>query len=155
MKTIIILLLTLISCKQPTYVNVRNINPEFIDIVELIEEDLGITVDYEIEFSTTGELDSKTLGVCSKEHNGKKSVQINIDTWDNLNDSIREILLIHEIGHCTLDIEHTHEDKVDLGAPIDCPSDLMVKYMFNSFLAEVCYENNRDYYLDMMINLSN
>lgn len=46
------------------------------------------------------------VGVCIKYTNGTREILINKEAWNDFSDTKREILIFHELGHCSLDRSH-------------------------------------------------
>lgn len=69
------------------------------------------------------------------------TVKIIPKSWEMADDTAREMILFHELGHCVLNRPH-HAGEVQLGGR-RLPASLMTAKMFSRKF----YEMNRDYYL--------
>jgi hypothetical protein len=85
----------------------------------------------------------KYLGVCIT---GLETpiIEINPNYWVNLNESEKEHVMFHELGHCVLNRGHDEGQLLleDLGYYI--PKSIMYPYIFSSNV----YESNYDYYVN-------
>jgi len=158
MKNLILILTIsiLTSCGQGINVE-KGIDSELLSYVEYAEDMLDVRVEYAVRFAKEGELDSeKTAGVCKSTKGVSTKVLINKTFWEESNEARRELLVLHEIGHCSLDLDHTHEagdDYVtlnfdDVGG---CPESIMTPFISNNYQAEKCFEDNKDFYLDEIL----
>lgn len=111
--------------------------------------------------------DSDTVGLCNY---FLKKVTIDKQYWKRLNNTRREALIFHELGHCTLFRGHTDmkeddgtiEYKIEnflftIGVfekkgylPDGCPASMMHPYMFGTS----CLKKHRQYYIDELFNPS-
>lgn len=100
-------LLTVVSCGQA----VRNTG-SFESYVEAFEKDAatlnrGLTVNYiEIKF---GELNDGTLALCSLGV-GTPLITVNQSLWGNLDETQRQLVIYHELGHCVLKKGHANQE---------------------------------------------
>lgn len=78
-------------------------------------------------------LKDDTAGFCSGDKNGPY-ILIDREYWDNVTDSDREVLLLHELGHCDLGLGHSHQDTI------------MEPVLINGF----DYLINQGYYLEQL-----
>lgn len=65
-------------------------------------------------------------------------IRVNQNYWNRSNETTRQIMLFHEMGHCVLDRLH-RSDHLASGAP--------ASMMFPNLISPTAYQNNRTYYL--------
>jgi len=87
---------------------------EFISYIEQFEKDSGTKVTYPIVFDT---LEDNRAGYCSGYFDStggatNRIIVINRKYWKDYTNDVRLILLYHEMGHCSLFLDH--DDSVDL-----------------------------------------
>lgn len=95
------LVLTLSACGRK-----GQVDPAFNAYVRDFEVKIGVGVNnVDISFR---KLNAPTIGVC---YSGGQFNQINIDPdfWATMNESGREQLMYHELGHCVLGLGHNDE----------------------------------------------
>ncbi len=90
-------------------------NPVFDSYIKEFEQQ-GKVITGNSDFSTGdvpvnfGDTENDAFqGVCFQYPDGTKEVIIRKSWWDGANQDYRESLLFHELGHCSLDREHTDE----------------------------------------------
>ncbi len=155
MLKIIIILITLISCVEQIPVNTtRDIDLELIEFVSFAEYELDVHIDYPIVFGEIEEnVGQQVLGQCRSRGGEPIHIYINEDRWDRLSYNQKQILILHEIGHCSFDLDHEHSNIIDLGETFTCPQFIMQEHAFNWNIADTCYENNMDFYIDQIRNI--
>lgn len=84
-----------------------------------------------------GELPPGVVGLCHYE-DSERSIEISTKYWPKLSEYSREALLLHELGHCVLNLEHSDKLRSD-----NCPKSLM----FPSLLPDECYLKHRPDYI--------
>ena len=62
------------------------------------------TFEFETDISEAQE--TIRVGVCIKYNNGDREILINKEAWDTFSDAKKEILIYHELGHCSLNRNH-------------------------------------------------
>ena len=78
-----------------------NCYPEFAKYIDVFEQGTHHRVHTDISF---GEVSHKDWnGECK---NGK--IIINPKRWELFDDTLREVLILHELGHCELNLNHTN-----------------------------------------------
>lgn len=77
------------------------------------------------------------VGVCVKWSNGDFDIQIDKRYWDYASDLDREVLILHELGHCDLGLEHSD------------PSSIMEPY----HIGAENYLANQNYYINELFSL--
>lgn len=137
MKKIILSSLLLIGCNQSLPLPYHN--PELMPMVQtFLNEGIkrgkyysvdNINIDY-------GTLNGGIVGTCQRGLDYKK-ITIDKNFW-LYNEQSREMIMIHELGHCVLNLNHN--DKYENGIPIS----IMNTYLFNYSIFQVY----RDFYYD-------
>lgn len=128
-------------------------NPEFLDYVEFYEALVGRKVrNIPINFGEmNGDDTSNTLGQCRKWKTcGKvkfREIVIKKSEWVKSTPHRKEVLLLHELGHCDLNRKHS-EDMVELEG-FKAASSIMYPYNIADFWY---YEYYRYYYLEEFRN---
>lgn len=132
-----IVLLTLTNCAG----KVVKVDPEFLPYVRLFEEQGRLVVDDIImEFGdpTDGDGSKTNVGVCKIGFTKTPRVIIDPEFWENASNTQREIIVLHELGHCVLERGHDY-DKLD-----GCPMSVMYPYLLSNY----CYKSFKKAYLD-------
>lgn len=103
-----------------------------------------------ISITFTSFLGSSVVGICqSYSKNGGwykgKVIKLDRDYWNESSESLKEILVFHELGHCEL--ERDHEDDLIVYTH-DGKKVFMSKSIMNSYIInETNYIENRTYYV--------
>lgn len=147
----VILLLILSACgpivqvnnpvQSPAYAG-AGIDDAFFTQVLTFETEWGRHVT-NVDMFFVDRLDGSEIGTCIfVEGSGyQRAIRIERDTWDRRQDSdFREALIMHELGHCQLNLDH--DDSVDEDG---CAKSLMYPSMDRVWH---CYAKKRRYYLD-------
>jgi hypothetical protein len=84
------------------------------------------------------ECETKTIinGITNKVVAQYRSIYVSRDRWLYLNDTNRQLLIYHELGHCDLGFEHTS------GYTIMNPDAIL----------DIVFNTDPDYYLDLFFN---
>ena len=77
-------------------------------------------------------------GICEIDGDATPTITINEDSWNRMDDSEREPLIFHELGHCVLHRRHQNGQMKD-----GVPTSLMNSYSITEFT----YSTYREYYL--------
>lgn len=142
---------------EPVAVSNINVNEAFEPFVESFVKE-GAKRGYEIDFSDTGlsivfgntPNASASCTEIAGHDSGSHQIIVNKDAWQTLNDSLRERLIFHELGHCELNRVHRN-DKFDDGSwksimrgdPLsDADEKLPIPY----------FGFRRDYYINELFN---
>jgi hypothetical protein len=131
----LILALTLSSCAPP---NLPELGPVYVDsrfisYLNQYKADKLLYLNTEkvkpvsIKFKPSTEY----IGVCLIWTFGQRLIEIDPIAWESLSESGKYILLVHELGHCDLDLDHTTE------------STIMQEYLMDDFR----FNADRDYFL--------
>lgn len=153
MQIIIILSLFLASCAQPLSQQDPDSDPQLMAFIEQFESLTGKNFDGKTYFTTTEELKEFGVGVlavCTKYLGGKKEIYIDENFWEQSDDSFKEELIFHELGHCVLNRDH--DDRL-VGMNIEntvyiIPKTIMYPYVFGGII----YEKFHDYYTRELVD---
>lgn len=96
-----------------------------------------------------GFLPSNLLGLCNVNNLATPLITINPDLWTNMDDTQKEQVVYHELGHCVLHRVHNNS----LG-PID-KTRLYDSLMDAQPLLLIDYASNRDSYLNELFDKNN
>jgi len=140
MKYLILLsILSLVGCAETRY-SIANGLETYVEIFLKEGSNRGkniVITNLTIEFATNPP-QPNVLGMCTL-YSGEASIKVFQPAWDNLDLAAKEILMLHELGHCVL--TRTHLDAyTSLGYPVS----IMNTYLLNSLV----YSSNRREYLD-------
>jgi len=83
------------------------------------------------------------VGQCILYSDGTKAIQIDRTYWNSIGDDQKEQLMWHELGHCSMGLQHT-PGFISSGPMVGCPVSIMNPDVF-SYLID-CYTNNKAYY---------
>ena len=103
MITTIVLVLSVLL-HEATYKidpNLEKYVDHFINIAKLYDVNVN-KEEYTVKFSYT--LPDETLAACYRD---KKIIIVNIFRWDSLRHAAKQLVMVHEFGHCALDLDHT------------------------------------------------
>lgn len=74
------------------------------------------------------EVEDKYVAICKKyKTNALNVIYINRKEWDRTSEVQKKLVLIHEIGHCDKNLEHTNKLLKD-----KCPVSIMYRSLFSS-----------------------
>lgn len=91
---------------------------------------------------------TNTLAECETWTDRTPVIRIGTEFWnDYQNESTREQVIDHELGHCILNRDHK-DTYVNMGSRT-IPSSIMATYLFSDFY----FDTYRDYYLDELFGL--
>lgn len=138
LKTIKILLLTLLLSGCTTPLPFYTINPEFQPYYDYFKEVYSVKITTPIEFAN---LPNNWVGLCHRTGSGNY-IEIDKKAWPNFSKKERISLIFHEIGHCRFKLKH--RDKL---LPDYCSSSIMSTHM-NS---EYCMNKHYDHYLEELL----
>lgn len=96
-----------------------------------------------IKFGPTEEIKQKkegykTVGYCQGKQGDVQKIIINKEFWGMYSEAKRELLMMHELGHCLLNLDHN--DSLDAEKQ---PVTIMNSIIFSDYQ----YSDHRDYYL--------
>lgn len=139
----LILLLLLVSCGSRIEL-IKKTDTVFLPYIAKLQESLGITITSPVIFDI---LKDNIAGICDYR---TKVIKIAYKYWITHTDEQREVLLLHEIGHCQINRRHS-EATIRLGDRT-CPLSVMRTPLFHKGEVMVCYRPNREYYLNELLN---
>lgn len=125
---IIILIGTLFGCGKKELRIAPEFATQFNHFNNIARQNNIIIDNLTIEFGIRDNI--KLAGECFSGEMPK--IYINQITWNKLTNNQRLVLVMHEMGHCILKLQHNEEVKNN------CP----VSYMFPSVLTNNCIEQN-------------
>lgn len=133
-------LLILLCLGCGTSYNKADIHPALLPYVQLFldeakKREIDVEVDYFIGFNDS--FPDHVYGKCIQ-LSDKTTIEINLDKWDDLSELSKEQLMLHELGHCSLNREH---DSSMLSSNV--PKSIMHPFIMNDQM----YANYKDYYL--------
>jgi len=152
MRYFLLLILLMSSCGKSlvrpinpydtTHSNKVEIDKAFDEYVDDFEDDWGLDVtDLVMEFETI-EQDPETtttrLGVCYTRHNTTPRVIIGPETWVNMDETRRKLLIYHELGHCVLFRKHIEGTNTSIMNPI--------------LLSSAVFKKNEDYFINELFD---
>ena len=142
----LILLTIFVSC-GPDKIQIRKkTDPVFIAYIRYFENTYGARILTPITFKTLG---GTLAGQCIKT-NTKSEIVIDDLKWEDFNEGQKEVLILHEIGHCVLNRKHDINTNVINGTL--CPTSVMRTPLYDKVEIANCYTPNRDYYLQELFN---
>lgn len=112
----LILFVGFLSCSNEDVVET---DPELIPYFQIFAEEaakFGFTVDYEaerIEGLIEDIRDRNIQGQCFHNEEKPKKVIIDINYWANADESEKQFIIFHELGHCFLDRDHRDASNAD------------------------------------------
>ncbi len=124
---------------------VRDVAAELEQHVNQFEHDYGVSVNFWVGFA---KLDHYA-GRCTWWSNGARKVEIDPDYYVGLNFAQVEQLVYHELGHCSLDLDHDDSTIGFSDISGQWPKSIMRSWAFNYSESQV-YEMHRDHYVEEM-----
>lgn len=136
----VICLLGLCACGQSP----NDAAPVFVDPIvqpyfDRFTQNIGVSSNGISGYFT--KLTAPIVGQCVVYSTGEKDIQIDPTFWANIDDDEREQLIFHELGHCSLMMQHIMTTTT-LNNDV-CPTSIMYAYVFGN---TQCYTNNKAYY---------
>ena len=152
------LMVLIASCtnKEPTLPNI-NVDEHFEKHVESFIEEAakrGIEINFEdtglsILFGNTPEASASCSEIAGHDH-GSHQITVNKNVWETLNESLRERLIFHELGHCELNRSHKNDKFNDGSWKSMMRGDPLTQ---NEERIPIPYFGfRRDYYIDELFN---
>lgn len=124
------------------------IDNELMSYVKTFESKYNVKISSDVQF---GKTTLPVVGYC--EDNGfSKSIVINKEEFDKFTSLQKENLMLHELGHCELNRNHTEE--TERFEYYSVPKSLMYPYVFNSFQIKA-YSSDKEKYLAELIGNKN
>jgi hypothetical protein len=130
------IILTIMACNTLNKMY-RPTEKELNNYLKIFENMTGRNVDYPVFFKFE---ETENAGVCTHTAWGLPLyVEINLYQWRMLSEEQRIMLLLHELGHCSLGLKHDNREFKD-----ECPKSLMHKFL----APEICINQYKlSYYL--------
>lgn len=114
-----------ISCAVKPTIGVEMDNKKTDPYIESKLKEFNIKTNTPIKFK---KVDAKYVAICKKYKTKSLNViHINKKEWNNASELQKKLVLIHEIGHCDKDLEHTNVLLKD-----GCPASIMYQSLFSS-----------------------
>ena len=134
------------SCieEKTTTITFKGIDSEFESYYNEFSSIYGEDVNYiSITFTT---IEKHTVGKCLIYSDGMKRIVIDKDSWEEFDDSTREVLVFHELGHCHFG--RKHDDSVfSMGDFENIPESIMNTYI----LEKQWYDQLKNHYQDELV----
>lgn len=160
---IFLLILFVIALAQKNTSIVKNTKEAAPDVKEFVEDYKKLMkgiLDEKVVDSvkiTMTDLPKPKVGLCWPGQDPKK-IQLDIRGWESYDHIKKEVLIFHELGHCTCGLDHNHftgnyrketgvpekkEDRLNSGFLEDgCPTSIMHPIL----ISRECYARHRDHY---------
>lgn len=124
------------------------IDPAFSSYIKTFNDKGGPHVAFSIVFATLNV--TNELGVCIRyaPNDPKNTIEIDKIYWAVLSELSREQLILHELGHCVLGLNHD-STLITLGAYTNVPKSIMYPYEFGY---APYYNDYRSYYISELIH---
>jgi len=150
-KCLFLLTLFLYACAPKDDSELRSNASSSVDTslaayVDHVKRNTNANIDYNIFLVDS--LNGTVAGLCSKYSDGSKEIKISKEKFYNLHESVKYILLYHEIGHCSFDI-NGHVDGTEIIDGIARPKSIMSSNLPTPNDADYMLNNLR-YYLDRL-----
>lgn len=131
-KVCVLLFLSLSSC--------IHIYSSDAALVQYVKSQNLRTDDVVLMFGDTG--DKTYIAICrSFEHSGESAIVVAKDYWDNASKDVKENIMLHELGHCILNLKHQNNLRKD-----GCPESVM----HSDKISPECYTKYKDAYREEM-----
>lgn len=138
----LILLLIFTGCSTLPEPKTESVFQKYID---RFEARLGRDVHTPIEFDK--EPEQGIAGTCYYSDDDTR-ILINKNSWNRLNETQREILIFHELGHCELKIFGHNEVQFMIINDEPCPLSIMRSQLFSYREANECYKEFKEMYME-------
>lgn len=140
----LILLLVLVSCGTHPIEVPEKTDEAFIPYIHEYQKATGILARTPVIMET---LDEGVAGEC---HHIKRLIKINDLYWYVLSEEQREVLIMHELGHC--DLKANHNDSTVEINNTTCPASVMRSRLMSYTEGRDCYRIDKNYYIQELIN---
>lgn len=145
---IIVSTLLLASCGQLDNIKdprpILTTNEAFKPYIKRFESFYGKSIgDIPVNFAT---LNNDFVGACNVWGSGHKNIEVDFNHWNTLNESQKEILIFHELGHCVLELDHVKSSNNE------CPKSIMRANLFNVWEIDSCYTFNYENYINELFS---
>lgn len=145
-----LLAMSCVGCgQQVQFSSIPLIDAELEPYVQRFRATYNIDVTFSVNFGT---MDIPAhVGLCTTWSNGAHAVTIEKKFFESANDTQREVLLFHELGHCRLGKNHNDGTIAFTGTSGVWPVSIMNEYAFDQQQAQV-YLAHKDYYIQQLWN---
>lgn len=157
MRTLIAILMlmsTQVSARMEKFstdsppLQIRVVDPVLEPLVKRFEEEFKVRVFFPVRFYSA--LDN-AVGSCTSWVNGARLVRIDSKRFETLNDTQKEQVMYHELGHCLFNLPHNDRRVTFSNVSDDWPASIMNSMAFDPIEALV-YKLNRRYYITELKN---
>lgn len=136
------LLATLAAALAGCAGSMRYVDPELHPYVYQIETEYGVQFNGKVVYAN---IMPKAAGICKVWYDYSKMtyirlIEIDRNYFNQLTSIGKEQLMLHELGHCMLGLQHNNNLKED-----GCPESAMY---YSAFGHTHCYVNQRSYYIE-------
>lgn len=138
-KSIVLLLLS--ACGMPQ----GSTHKEFIPYIKTFTEITGLAVNVTMSFTE----DRNFVGVCKIYSTGERKVEVNSAYWATSDENTREQIILHELGHCVLNRDHTETMAEHPDYWFEFPNSVMYPYVFGR---QRFYEQFKQHYFEELID---
>jgi hypothetical protein len=150
-KLFLLILFLFASCGKPTdfvngkgYPKKHKTHSDFYPYVDLFEQYYG-EIKTPIIYGNA-EKDENWVGKCTVWSSGYREITIDKTYWENIGESARQQLILHELGHCKFNRDHNN-NFFDNG----CPNSVMTSYVFSYSNLENCFVPDFVYYVNELL----
>ncbi len=120
----------------------EGIDPAFQTEIAAYEKAVGHKVPHFIAIHFEDDLPNNAIGDCNML---RGEVRIKKSYWLNHSNTLRKVLILHELGHCDLNEDHRDEPSYwDTG----CPASIMHPYIMQDY----CFVSHEHYYISELLN---
>lgn len=138
-------LILLSSCGSPSQNRIPLVDSEFDKYISKFEKIYAVNVNIGMIFKNQ---QNNIVGTCYYFKNKKFNyIEIDNNYWNSVEDSFREELIFHELGHCILDRGHDEELISSNSYLGKIPKSIMYPFVFGYE-----YERYENYYLEELNN---
>lgn len=122
----------------------RSVHPDLEEFYSSFHEETGVSP-WHVS-SGFAKLEDDKVAICTKWGGKYPQITFNTTYWPSFNYDRRHQTMMHEFGHCVLNLDH--RDDWDNG----CPTSVMNTYIFSPFHISYCYLPRFDYYINELLN---
>ena len=122
---------------------VREVVPELEAYVSKFEDEFGVKVRFPVRFYVAAD---NAVASCVRWENGARMVRVDVRRYPPLSDVRKELVVYHELGHCSLNLPHNDEEVEFENVKGKWPASIMRSMLFDDIEALV-YKTNRSYYV--------
>lgn len=138
----LLVFLLLSSCGDRNFSPMLRVEFEYEKYVKIFEEESNKTNNHvevkNLIVTSVSEIGGTIIAQCGKYWLPSPKITVSKKMWDTLNETEKEMVFLHELGHCLLDRQH-YDALTDIGDP----ASLMAPFIFSP----LTYLNNKEYYI--------